>query len=170
MTHFDIIILAFVGIGACIGLFRGFFKEVVGTIGILLAAIVANIVSPYTKPYVGDWVGDETVSAIIVWVVVFLLMMFVMNRLASLLGHVMTSLSMGWINRMAGALFGAVKFILIAALAISVLEVACAHVEGLKIAGYMEGSHLIPIIHRLVEIVTPWASEHIVSPALEMLK
>ena len=50
----DIVILVFVGIGACIGLFRGFFKEVVGTIGLVLAAIAANYLSPYALPHLGQ--------------------------------------------------------------------------------------------------------------------
>lgn len=166
----DIVILVFVGIGACIGLFRGFFKEVVGTIGLVLAAIAANFLSPYALPHLGQMMDNVTLAAIIVWVVIFVLCMFLMHRIAYLLGRLMKSIDLNWLNRLAGGAFGAIKFCLIAALAISVIEVACANVEGLKVQAYLKGSQLVPEIHRLVDIVMPWASEHILSPALEMLK
>lgn len=166
----DIVILVFVGIGACIGLFRGFFKEVVGTIGLVLAAIAANYLSPYALPHLGQMMDNATLAAIIVWVVIFVLSLFLMHRIAYLLGRLMKSIDLNWLNRLAGGAFGAIKFCLIAALAISVIEVACANVEGLKVQAYLKGSQLVPEIHRLVDIVMPWASEHILSPALEMLK
>ena len=170
LNELDIIILAFIGIGACIGLFRGFFREIVGTIGILLAAIAANLLSPFVAPKLGDWVDNATVSAIIIWVVIFLITMFVMHRIAYLLQKMMRAIELGWLNRLAGGLFGAIKYVLIAALAISVIEVACSYVQGLKIQPYLQGSSLVPIIHQVVDVVMPWASEHILTPALEMLR
>ena len=169
-SDFDLIILGFIAIGAAIGLYRGFFKEIVGTIGILLAAIAANYLSPYATPHLGTWVDNATFAAIIVWVVVFLLSMFIMSRIAYLLQRIMKSIELGWLNRLAGGLFGAIKYCLIAALAISVIEVACSYVQGLKIQPYLQESKLVPVIHQVVDMVMPWASEHILTPALEMLR
>lgn len=170
LNNLDFVILAFIGIGACIGLFHGFFREIVGTIGILLAAIAANYISPYATPHLGDWVDNATLAAIIVWIVVFLLTMFVMNRIAYLLQKMMKAIELGWLNRLAGGVFGTIKYCLIAALAISVIEVACSYVQGLKIQPYLQSSSLVPMIHQLVDTVMPWASEHILTPALEMLR
>lgn len=170
MNDLDHVILIIVGIGACIGLYRGFFKEVVGTIGLVLAAIAANYVSPYARPRLGEWVESETLSAIIVWVVIFLLSMFLLKKLAYLLQRVMRSVELGWLNRLAGGLFGGIKYCLVVALAVSVIEVACAHVEGLKIQPYLEQSVLVPYIHQLVDVVMPWASKNILEPALQMLR
>ena len=170
MNDLDKLILLTVGIGACIGLYRGFFKEAVGTLGLLLAAIAANFVSPYARPHLGDMIESETLASIIVWFVVFLLSMFLLKRVAYLLNRVMRSVDLSWLNRLAGGLFGAVKYLLIVALALSVIEVVCAHVEGLKVQSYLQGSTLVPYIHQMVDVITPWASQHILSPALEMLK
>lgn len=158
MNIFDILILAFLAIGASVGLYRGFFKEFVGTVGLLIAAIVANIVSPYGKPWMGKMVSDEMVASIIVWVVIFLLMLLVMNAVAWLMGKVFSSLSIGWINRLAGGLFGIIKFALIAALVIAALEFAAAHMESVSFASSMKQSHIIPVLHEIVDIVMPWIS------------
>lgn len=170
MNIFDILILAFLVIGVSVGLYRGFFKELVGTVGLLLSAIVANLVSPYAKPWLGDMITDELVASVVVWIVTFLLVLFVMNRLAWLLGKLFSSLSIGWVNRLAGGFFGLVKYALIAALVISALEFAAAHVEGLKFAEPLRESCIVPMLHHIVEVIMPWASEHILGPAMEMFK
>lgn len=170
MNTFDLIILAFLAIGTAIGLYRGFFKELVGTVGLFLAAIVANIVSPYAKSWLGDWITDQLVASVILWVVTFLLMLFIMNRVAWLLDKIFKSLNIGWVNRLFGGLFAFVKFALIAALVVSALEFAAGHVDGLKFTESMHQSHIIPILHRLVHVVMPWFADNVISPALDMIK
>ena len=170
MNTLDQIIIVVVIVGTVIGLFRGFFKEIVGTIGLLAAAIVANFVSPYTIPYVGDWISNETLAAIIVWVIVFVATMLVMTQIAVLLSKVMSAASLGWLNKLAGAFFAAIKYCLISALVISVLEIICANVDGLPVADYIDGSQIVPWLHEMVDMIMPWCSEHILSPAIELLK
>ncbi len=161
MNIYDILILAFLAIGISVGLYRGFFKELVDTVGLFIAALLANWLCPYAKPYLISTITDELVCSVIVWVVIFLLLLFVMNRLAWLLGKLMKSLSIGWVNRMGGGLFAFIKYSLIAALVISVLEFSAAHVEGLKFTEPMRDSQIIPYLHRLVGVVMPWVTEHI---------
>lgn len=170
MAPIDQLILAIIAIGAILGLFHGFFREVVGTIGVLLAAIAANFVSPFARPVLGVAVSDETIAAIIVWIIVFLGAMFLLKKLASLLNHLFRSLDLGWLSRLAGALFGAVKYLLVVSVALTAVEFVCAQVPDLKVAQYLENSALVPEIHRLVGIVSPWFMENVLSPALNMLK
>lgn len=170
MNSLDQVIIVIIIAGAVIGLFRGFFKEIVGTIGLLFAAIVANFVSPYTIPYFGSWINNETLAAIIVWIIVFVVTMFLMSQLAVLLSKLMSAASLGWVNKIAGAAFAAIKYCLLSALVISVLEIVCAHVDGLKINELLDGSQVVPVLHDLVDIIMPWCSEHILNPAIELLK
>ena len=165
----DRIILIFIGIGACIGLYRGFFKEAVGIAGLVLAAIIANLASPFTKPFANQFIESETLASIVVWVVVFFLAMFLLNRLAVLLDHFMDSISLGWVNRLGGGVVGAIKFGIIVALLISLCEVITAHIDLPKMQQYLETSSLVPRIHHLIDIAAPWASEHILKPTLELL-
>lgn len=169
LNDLDRIILIIVGIGACIGLYRGFFREAIGIAGIVLAAIAANLASPFTKPFANNFIESETIASIVVWVIVFFFSMFLLNRLAVLLDQFMDSISLSWINRLAGGLIGALKFCIIVALIISLLEVITAHVEIEKLKQYLETSSLVPRIHQLIDVITPWASEHILKPTLELL-
>ena len=170
MNELDIIILCFIAAGAITGLFRGFFKEIVGTIGVLVAAIVANIVSPYTIPTLGSWISNKALAAIFVWAVVFIAMMFLMNAIATLLSKMISAMQMGWINRLAGGAFGAIKFCLIAALLVSLVEIVVSYIDSQTISGYLNGSKCVPLLHEMVDIIMPWCSEHILKPAIELLK
>jgi len=169
INDLDRIILIIVGIGACIGLYRGLFKEAVGIAGLVLAAIAANLASPFTKPFASRFIESETLASIVVWIIVFFVAMFVLNRLAVLLDKFMDSISLGWINRLGGGLIGALKYCIIVALIISLLEVITAHIEIEKLNQYLETSSLVPRIHQLIDVITPWASEHILKPTLELL-
>ncbi|MBP5499161.1 MAG: CvpA family protein, partial [Bacteroidales bacterium] len=71
LNDLDRIIIIIVGIGACIGLYRGFFREAIGIAGIVLAAIAANLASPFTKPYASSFIESDTIASIVVWVIVF---------------------------------------------------------------------------------------------------
>ena len=170
MNDLDYLILIILAIGVCIGLYRGFLKEAVGTLGLVLAAMAANFVSPYARPRLNEWVESETIAAVVVWLVTFLLAMFLLNKAAYLLGRVLRSVQLSWVNRLAGGLFGGIKYTLIIALSLMIVEFVCAHVDGLKVQTYLSGSRLVPVVHQVVDIVMPWASEHILDPALEMLK
>ncbi|MCF0179155.1 MAG: CvpA family protein [Bacteroidales bacterium] len=170
MNELDIIILCFIAIGAIAGLFRGFLREVVGTIGILVAAVVANIASPQAMPYISGWISNETFAAIIVWTILFVIMMTLMTAIASMLSQFMSAIKLGWINRLAGAAFGAIKFCLISALVIFIIEIVISYVDIHDMGKYISGSKCVPQLHEMVDIIMPWCSEHILKPAIELLK
>lgn len=170
MSNFDLILLALIAAGAVMGLFRGFLKEVVGTFGLLIAAIMANLASPYGMEYAGDLVGDGRGASMLVWVVTFILAMIVLGWVAHLLDKVLSSASLGWLNRLAGGVFGGLKFALICSLLIYLLQVACSFIKGLSIQEQIEQSTIVPLLNDIVSIVMPWVSEHILNPAVELLK
>lgn len=169
LNDLDRILLIIVGIGACIGLYRGFFKEAVGIAGLVLAAIAANFASPYARPYARQFIESETLASILVWVLAFVVAMFLLTRIAILLDKAMDSISLGWLNRLAGGVVGALKYCVIVALLISLVEVICAHIEIPAVKQYLDHSALVPRLHQLIDVITPWASEHILKPALELL-
>lgn len=158
MNIFDILILGFLAIGASVGLYHGFFKEFVGTVGLLIAVIVANIATPYAKSWAEWAITDDLAATVVVWIIIFVLLLLAMNGVAWLLGKIFSSLSIGWVNRIMGGLFGIIKYALIAALIIAALDFAAAHMETLSFADSMKQSHLIPVLHEIVDIVMPWIS------------
>ena len=96
--------------------------------------------------------------------------MLIMNQIAALLSKLMSAASLGWINRLAGFVFAAIKYCLLIALVVSVLEIICAQVDLFNIKDYLERSSVVPKLHSVVDIIMPWCYEHILHPALELLK
>ncbi len=170
MIDFDKILLAVIAVGALTGLYRGLLKEAVGTFGLLLAAVIANLVSPYGLAYAQGWFSSERIAGIAVWVVTFILAMLVLGWTAHLLGKVLEAASLSWTNRLAGGVFGALKFALFCALAISGIQMVSSVIPALSIQSYVEQSQIVPLLHQVVAVVMPWVSEHILTPALELLK
>lgn len=168
MNTLDIILIGFVLLGSVIGLFRGFFKEAVSTVGLLLAAIVANIVSPYASPWAGKWIDDETVASIVVWAIVFLLTMFVLDRIALLFSKLLNAICLGWINTLLGGLLGMLKYCVIAALLLSLIEFVGTKIDIWTLKDYMKDSQCVPYLHDLLGFISPWAKEHLVEPVLKV--
>ena len=164
MNYIDIALLAFVAVGATMGLLRGFVREIISTIGILLAAIIANLVSPVAGPYLSRWGDESSTAAAIVWVVVFLVVLFVLRKLTFIITRLLKTVMLGGINKLLGALFGAFKYLLIACLIITLLEFVCTKFEDTDLAVQLAQSRLVPYIHDIVSFVSPYIDEYIVEP------
>ncbi len=166
MNYIDLAILVIIGIGALTGLIRGFIKELIETVGILLAAVVANLVSPLTTPLLG-YIGvnhQDATTSIIVWVVVFLILLFLLKQLSFLTTKLLKVLSINWLNRLLGLAFGVVKYTLIVCLLVSLLEVVCSHLDGSQITTWMKQSNYVPYIHDIISFVSPYAEQYIIRP------
>jgi len=153
MNALDIILLGFIAIGIIVGLCRGFFKELVGTVGLLIAILVANWVAPIGKSMAMSMVNDGTVALVLAWIVVFVAMMLGMVSLAWLLGKAMKAVSLGWLNRLAGGLFSGAKFFMIAALLVCLFNILSDKFEGFVLNPYLKESVLVPYILRISETI-----------------
>ncbi len=163
---FDIVVAVFLAVMVGFGFYRGVFHELVGTVGLIVAAVIANVCSPDLKPYISTAIAGDTVAWVIAWVALFLFALLLMHGVAWLLGKLMSSLSIGWINRLAGGAVGFLKGVLIASLIVFALEFLTAHIGGLHLTGWMKGSHMVPYLQDVMDIVTPWAHDHILPNAV----
>jgi membrane protein required for colicin V production len=169
MNYVDIALLAFVAVGALMGLLRGFVREIISTIGILLAAIIANLVSPVADPYLSRWGNECSTAAAIIWVVIFLLVLFVLRKLTFIITRLLKTVMLGGINKLLGALFGALKYLLIACLVVSLLEFVCTKFPETNLAAQLQQSRLVPYIHDIVGYLSPYIDEYIVTPTRNLL-
>ena len=119
----DIIILVLIGVGVIQGLMKGFLKQlaiIVGLIaGLLIARALFGVVAEHLAVTVGTSVTiAQILSFILIWILVPLLCILV----ASVLTKAMDAIKIGWINRLLGALLGAIKVMLLIGMVIHVLE------------------------------------------------
>jgi membrane protein required for colicin V production len=122
MTTIDYILIAPIIFGFCYGLYRGFFKE--------LVAFVCVIVGIYAARYFGAVVADllsgffsvplHTAKAISCFVI-FLAVVICLNILAKIMTKLFSVTGLGWLNRLVGGVFGAIKFILIVSILLNII-------------------------------------------------
>jgi membrane protein required for colicin V production len=122
MTGFDIAVLVLVGVGAITGFLRGFVQEVLALGAWILALVAIHYMhTPLTRflePYAGTNMGA---SAVLAFSLLLLVPYGLVKLIANQLGRTSRSSMLGPIDRVIGFGFGAVKGMVIAVLAFSVL-------------------------------------------------
>ena len=153
MGIFDIIILAVMVIGLCFGLYHGFVKELVGTVGFILAALLAKLSIPYALPYVTEAViKDERLAKVVIWVAVFLILMLVLSWLAALISKMLDAMNIGWMNRLAGGLLGCLKYIIVVYLLIWLVEGITTHFDPFGMSALLSESKLAPMLQNVFNL------------------
>jgi membrane protein required for colicin V production len=121
MTGFDIAILILVGLGAITGFMRGLVQEVFALAAWVLALVaIRNLHSPLTAQLI-EIVGTESGAAVLAFALLLLIPYAIVKLLSNRLGEASRNSVLGPIDRVLGFGFGAVKGMIIAVMAFSVL-------------------------------------------------
>ena len=123
MSYLDIIIALPIILGIILGVMRGLIKEVLAIVGIILGIVVARIYAGDAAAWlqqVSTW--DINLLKPIAAFFIFIAVAIVCNLLARLLTKLFKLISLSWINRLVGGLFGAAKWILIVAVIITCID------------------------------------------------
>ena len=142
---FDIILAVLLGLFIIRGALRGLVKEIAGLIGLLLGFFSSARYYHLVTPYVGKYVEDGTATNILGYIVIFMGVSLVVKLFAVAVEKFMTVTSMGWLNHLLGGGVGAVKGILLCAVAITLVAYLFADDQILK------ASMLAPYIDQIVD-------------------
>ena len=114
MNMFDVVVLILVAYGLISGFKKGFIVEVSGMIalgvGIIGAFKFSEILENYLVIYI-DW--EPKIIQIVSFVLLFIVIVYVISLLAKMLTKALKLILLGGINRLLGALFGILKWMLI---------------------------------------------------------
>jgi len=151
VSYIDIIIALPLIFGIIRGVMRGLIKEVLAIVGIILGIVVARI-------YAGD--AAEWLQQLSSWDInllkpiasfcIFIVVAIICNLLAGLLTKLFKLISLGWINRLVGGLFGAAKWILIVAIIITCIDMLDGVLHFIK-PELKQSSVLYPYALRLTQ-------------------
>ncbi len=114
MNTIDIIIL----IPILYGLIRGLFKGLVGEITSLAAVIIGIFCAKIFAPEVSGWfleifTMNQQVARVVSYLVIFFTVAICLHLVGKLIEKILSSISLGGVNKVLGALFGAIKLALI---------------------------------------------------------
>ena len=123
METIDIVILLLVGVGVIQGLLKGAIQQLASIIGLiaglLLARAMFGLVAERLAPLLNTSI---TIAQVISFVLIWVAVPIGCSLLASVLTKAFDAIHLGWLNRLAGALVGSIKVLLLVGLAIHVLE------------------------------------------------
>lgn len=114
MNWIDLVVVGSIGIGAFIGFRRGFIKSITGFLGIGIAIWFGFNFSNLLETYVAQYdVGNETVVRLISLLLTIFLVYLAIKLIAKVLHSVVHIVGLGIFNRLSGAFFNALLYVLI---------------------------------------------------------
>jgi membrane protein required for colicin V production len=131
ISVFDCCFFAAIIISLIVGFMRGFVRQLLGLVGILAGIYCAYRISEdLTEWWHGHFDVDIKTMKIVVFLIILALVYLLVLWLAVLLGRLLKMAMLGWVNRLFGMLFGAIKTVIIfCALAYSIHYLKLAGVE-----------------------------------------
>lgn len=114
MNFIDIILAGILLYGLIKGLWRGLFVELASLVSLLLGIYLAVKFSGFTADFIRNkFSSDSEYLEIIAFAITFILVVVGIILLAKVFTKIADFASLGWINRLFGAVFGVIKMIFI---------------------------------------------------------
>lgn len=156
MNILDIIILICLIPALIQGIFKGFISQAISIISLILGAWAsarfAGVVCQWMAQYIS---GSEQTLKIAAFILIFIIVIIALTLIGKLLEKIITLVMLGWVNRLLGAAFALMKWLLVMgllALAFNAINETFQLVDPELIAQ----SHLYPMITGIADIVFPY--------------
>ena len=121
MQIIDIIILVPILYGLILGIFRGLVAELTAIVALIAGIVCAKVFAPdVAQKLTTVLTWDVSMCEALAYVIVFFVVALSLTLVGKLLTRLFRAISLAWLNRLLGAVFGALKWLL----AVSVILVA----------------------------------------------
>ncbi|NNF99578.1 MAG: CvpA family protein [Desulfobacteraceae bacterium] len=113
MNLLDIIVIIILAYCLTRGIFRGIIRELSSIIGVLTGFYAAYTYYPMATKWMGSWLVETKHIEIISFFLIFLVVFAIISIVGIIIKYVLNIAFLGWIDRICGFFFGALKGILI---------------------------------------------------------
>ena len=120
MNLFDIIVIVILGYCLIRGIFRGLVKELSSIIGVFGGFYAAYTYYPVLAKPLSKWIANAGYLNILSFLIIFCGVFIIISILGVIINYLLKIAFLGWLDRILGSVFGAMKGILI----VSVLLIA----------------------------------------------
>lgn len=121
MTVIDVVMFVIVGFCLIRGIFRGLIKEVSSIVGVLAGYYAAYTYYGYPAQLLSKWLSNPGYINILSFFIIFCLVFLTISILGVIIKYLLSISSLGWADRICGALFGLLKGVLITAVVLVAL-------------------------------------------------
>lgn len=109
MYAFDIVIISIVGFFLIRGIFRGFIKEFFSIIGVFIGFFAALMFYRSAVQLLSGWIANQGYLGLLSFMVIFLFVYVSISVLGVIIKYLLKITILGWVDRIFGAVFGALK-------------------------------------------------------------
>ena len=146
MNKLDIIFVIILSFTLIRGFMRGIIKEIVGIFGVIGSFLIAINFYGKLTPYIIKMVPDPQIADIIAFASLFIGSVLLLYLIGAIIRELLKALSLGWLDRLGGGVFGFIKGTLICSLIILVLTLILSPKSSL-----ITTSRLSPYISMVTE-------------------
>ncbi len=155
MNQIDIAILVIAGIGAIHGIFKGFILSITSLLGLILGYYLSIRFAWYFEAILRETTGSNSpFMHVIAFALCYLLVIIIVYIIGKSVQKTLELAALGCFNRMAGAIFGALKGLLFVSALIYIIEIA-DHQNQLIKAEKKNTSLLYAPIAKLIPSIMP---------------
>jgi membrane protein required for colicin V production len=149
MNILDIIFIAVLLASTIMGLFRGATREIFSLGAIVCGIFGASRLYPKFTPYLAKYVSNPVLTNLLSFVIVFLVIAGSLMIISIILCKIWKILLLGWADRVAGALFGFVRGVVLIGVICALLSIFPLE----KTKEMMENSQLLPSLSIIKEVL-----------------
>jgi len=153
MNFLDIVLICILGIFTIRGFFRGLVREILSLAAIVLAVVLAANYQHLISPHIELYVSNAMTVSVLSYVSIFFGTIIVFWLLARFIRAMLDITLLGWVDRLAGGVFGLIEGMLIGLIALMFLQTFMPKSELLT------QSYLAPRAQHMVELLAEYAPE-----------
>lgn len=153
MNSLDIILICILALFLARGFYRGLVQEVLSLIAIVLAVVLAGSYQHIVSPHLELYLTNEMTVSILSFVIIFFGTIIVFWLLAKVIRAILDISLLGWIDRLAGGVFGLLEGVLIGLIALMFIQ------TFMPKSDFFQNSYLAPRAQHMVELLADYAPE-----------
>jgi len=113
MNFFDYILIAVVGLSMVLSLWRGFVREIISLVGLVLAFFLASRFAGDASGLLDQWITQNNLANIAAFVLIFVLVMFIVGAIGFIVRKLVDMAALTATDRTLGMFFGAARGMLL---------------------------------------------------------
>lgn len=156
MTGFDYVVLGIVGLSVLLSIMRGFVREILALASWVIAFIVARLYATDLIPLLPEAIPNDALKMLAAFLMVFLTTLLLCSLLAIALSQLFKKAGLGFLDRGLGAVFGALRGVLVVCLLVLLAGFTALPKEPL----WRNAMFAAPL-EALVVMLLPWMPDDI---------
>ena len=109
MNFFDYVLITIIGLSMVLSVWRGFVREIISLIGLVLAFFAAGRLSGEVGALLNDWIENDSIANIAGFILVFVVVMVTVGLIGSLIRKLIHMADLSATDRTLGVFFGAAR-------------------------------------------------------------